>query len=114
MIKEERKLRRYLQKEIWAHDPFWAPIKKKVDQLITELVNAVMREAGPVSAQQTTSVPADIAATVAHLQEENSRLRTALKCTNENCREIRGRYYADCSVCPQGIIRARAGLGREK
>ena len=45
---------------------------------------------------------------------ECKRLREALSCTAENCSEF-GRYHdGDCSECPQGTIRARAGLAAKE
>ena len=45
---------------------------------------------------------------------ELKRLREALACTSENCSEF-GRYHdGDCSECPQGTIRARAGLASKE
>ena len=47
-------------------------------------------------------------------EAELTRLREALACTSENCSEF-GRYHdGDCSECPQGTIRARAGLASKE
>lgn len=41
---------------------------------------------------------------------ELKRLREALACTSENCSEFGHIHDGDCYNCPQGTIRARAGL----
>ena len=45
---------------------------------------------------------------------EKDALKEALSCSAQNCSEFGHIHDGDCSACPQGTIRARAGLAAKE
>jgi hypothetical protein len=81
-------------------------MKKKEWDAYLELVSEAKRPAS-MRPYLEIRVPTELFLAV---HEELHRLHVALKCSADNCSEL-GRFHdGDCSECPQGTIRARAGL----